>query len=438
MASPSDPVALLAGTVLTPDPAPEAVGLLAQNHAVHRLLSSRDEVPHAVRVYDLGPDAVLMPGLIDVHTHGGWGLRFTDGPDATRTILRHRAESGCTSVLLTVGGPPAEMASWLPGFADLIEAPTGGARALGFHIEGPWLNWDAWVSWGARTGSGRELFPPDPNDFLRLQDAAEGTIKQVSCAPEFPEALPFIELLSHEGVIPSIGHTTASPQLVRDAIAAGIRHATHTFNGMQPLHHRTPGAAAVVMTDQRIVAELIPDGAHVHPLFQQLLFRCKGEHGIALVTDATRFGGFPPGTYYDGDRKLEIRDDLGCWNEKGNLSGSGSPIDRDLAVLTTEGGVPLAAAARMGSTVPAIELGLATLKGRLAPGFDADVAAFASVPNVTLGGGLRDLPGHNLRCVLTMVAGQVVFERTESAMQDRAHEVEQLAARFREPQGADR
>src|SRR5205823_179247 len=84
----------------------------------------------------------------------------------------------------------------------------------------------------------------------------------------------------------------------------------------------------------------------------------------------TRFGGFPPGTYFDGERQLTIRDDLGCWNEKGNLSGSGSPIDRDLAVLTTEGGVSLSAAARMGSTVPAIELGLATKKGRLAPGFD--------------------------------------------------------------------
>ena len=155
--------------------------------------------------------------------------------------------------------------------------------------------------------------------------------------------------------------------------------------------------------------------------------------GRLLVTDASRFGGFPPGTYYDGDRKLEIRDDLGCWNEKGNLSGSGSPIDRDLAVLTSEGGVALSAAARMGSTVPATELGLAPRKGRLAPGYDADVAAFAPVGGVTLGGGLRDLPGADRRCVLTMVAGEVVFQRTEATMRERAREDEALAARFREP-----
>lgn len=430
------PVALLAGTVLTPELAPGAIGLLVEDGAIHSLPKDRAALPPDAEIHDLGPEAVLMPGLIDVHTHGGWGLRYTDGPEAARTILRRRAESGCTGILLTVGGAPAEMVKWLPGLAEIVGQPTGGARALGFHIEGPWLNWDAWVSWGARSGSGRELFPPDPNDFYRSQEAARGHIKQVSCAPEFPQALPFIEALSRAGVIPSLGHTMASPELVRDAILAGIRHATHTFNGMQPLHHRNPGAATVVCTDPRVVAELIPDGAHVHPLFQQLLYRCKGPAGVALVTDGTRFGGFPAGTYYDGERKsaLVIRDDLGCWNEKGNLSGSGSPIDRDLAVLTTEGGVPLHDAARMGSLVPATELGLSTRKGRLLPGYDADVAAFAPVPGARLGGALRDLPGANRRCVLTMVAGEVVFTRDERTMAERAREDAALAAQFRGPQ----
>ena len=428
------PVALLAGTVLTPDPAPGVAGILAQGGIIHRLLAAGEALPpEAEEVHDLGPEAVLLPGLIDVHTHGGWGLRYTDGPEAARAILRRRAASGCTGLLLTVGASPAEMAGWLPGLADLVGQPSGGAVALGFHIEHPWLNWDAWVSWGARAGSGRELFPPDPDDFFRMQEAARGQIKLVSCAPEFPEALPFIEILSRAGVIPSIGHTTASPELVRDAIAAGIRHATHTFNGMQPLHHRHPGAAAVVCTDPRVVAELIPDGAHVHPLFQQLLYRCKGPHGIALVTDATRFGGFPPGTYDDGGRQLEIRDDLGCWSEEDNLSGSGSPIDRDLAVLTTEGGVPLEHAARMGATVPAIELGLATRKGRLAPGFDADVAAFGPVPGARLGGALRELPGADRRCLLTMVAGQVVFQRDPQSDAARAREDAALAEQFQRP-----
>jgi N-acetylglucosamine-6-phosphate deacetylase len=404
-----DAVVLLAGTVLTPDPAPGVAGLLAQGGLVHRLLGSREEAPPGARLYDLGPEAVLLPGLIDVHTHGGWNLRFTDGPQAARTILRRRAESGCTALLMTVGGPPPEMAQWLPGLAALVGQPTGGAVALGFHVEGPWLNWDAWVRWGARAGSGRDLVPPDPDDFRRVQDAAGGTVRIVSCAPEFPRALPFIETLSRAGVIPSLGHTTAGPDLVRDAIRAGVRHATHTFNGMQPMHHRDPGAAAVVCTDPRVVAELIPDGAHVHPLFQQLLYRCKGPDGIALVTDGTRFGGLPPGRYQDGERTLEIRDDLGCWTEAGNLAGSGSPIDRDLAVLTSAAGVPLDAAARMGSTVPAQELGLGRRKGRLLPGYDADVAALRPLPGARLGGELGAPPGADRRCVLTMVGGQVVF-----------------------------
>jgi N-acetylglucosamine-6-phosphate deacetylase len=402
-------VVLLAGTVLTPEPAPGAVGLLVRGGAVYRLLGARDEAPPAARIYDLGPEATLLPGLIDVHTHGGWNLRFTDGPEAAATILRRRAESGCTGLLMTVGGPPAEMVGWLPGLASLVGSPTGGAAALGFHVEGPWLNWDAWVRWGARAGSGRELVAPDPDDFRRIQEAAGGRVRIVSCSPEFPAALPFIETLSRAGVIPSIGHTSAEPDLVRDAIRAGVRHATHTFNGMQPLHHRAPGTAAVVCTDPRVVAELIPDGAHVHPLFQQILYRCKGPDGVALVTDASRYGGLPPGRYQEGERTLEIRDDLGCWTEAGNLAGSGSPIDRDVAVLTAAGGIPLAHAARMGATVPAQELGLGARKGRLLPGYDADVAAFRRVPGARLGGDLGEPPGGDLRCVLTMVGGDVVY-----------------------------
>lgn len=404
-------VVLLAGRVLTPEASPGTVGVLTQGGTIQRLLGGRGEVPAEAEVYDLGAAAVLLPGLIDLHTHGGWGLRYTDGAEAARTILCRRAESGCTGLLMTVGGPPAEMVGWLPGLATVVGAATGGAVALGFHVEGPWLNWDAWVSWGAREGSGRELFPPDPDDFHRMQEAAGGEIRLVSCAPEFPEALPFIETLSRAGVIPSLGHTTATPGLVRDAISAGVRHATHTFNGMQPMHHRTPGAAAVVCTDPRVVAELIPDGAHVHPLVQQLLYRCKGADGVALVTDGTRFGGLPPGVYEDGERRLEIRDDLGCWTERGTLAGSGSPIDRDVAVLTAVGGVPLEHAARMGATVPAGELGLGTRKGRLVPGYDADVAVFGPVAGARLGGDLGEPAGADLRCLLTMVAGQVVFTR---------------------------
>ena len=430
---PSRPVALLAGAILTPDPLPGAIGLVAQDGIVHRFLSDRAQVPADAEVHDLGTDAVLMPGLIDVHTHGGWGLRYTDGPDAARTVLRRRAESGCTGLLMTVGGPPEEMVQWLPALAALVGQPAGGAIALGFHIEGPWLNWDAWVAWGARTSSGRELVAPDPDDFHRTQDAAGGHIKQVSCAPEFPDALPFIETLARAGVIPSIGHTTAGPDLARDAISAGIRHATHTFNGMRPLHHRDPGTAGIVMTDPRVVAELIPDGAHVHPVMQQILYRAKGPDRIALVTDASRFGGFPPGHYSDGDRTLEVRDDLGCWTEKGALAGSGSPIDRDLAVLNTQGGIPLEHAARMGATVPAIELGLATRKGRLAPGYDADVAAFAPVPGARLGGSFPDVPhdpSATRRCVLTLVAGQVVYRRG-AGNEAPAREDAELAERFR-------
>jgi N-acetylglucosamine-6-phosphate deacetylase len=334
---------------------------------------------------------------------------------------------------MTVGGSPHVLQDRLPALAALVGEPSGGAVALGFHIEGPWLNWDAWVQWGARPKGSRESFPPDVDDFRRVFDAARGHVKLVSCSPEFPGALTFIEAIAAAGVIPSIGHTTASAELVLDAVRAGVRHATHTFNGMQPMHHRSPGAAAAVCTDPRVVCELIADGAHVHPVFQQLLFRCKRAHGIALVTDLTQYGGLPPGRYWDDERQIaiEVRGDMGCWTESGNLSGSGSPIDRNLAVITTAGGVPVGDAVRMASTVPATELGLQTRKGRLAPGFDADVAAFGAVAGATLGGPLPDRPGSDLRCLLTMVAGEVVFRRDTATMERLAEEDAALVARHR-------
>ena len=372
-----------------------------------------------------------MPGFIDVHTHGGWGERYVDGPDSASLILRRRAESGCTGLLMTVGnygratgsdtqsdGEPSwltDMASWLPGLGDLTGKPTGGARALGMHIEGPWLNWDAWVAWGARGASGRNAILPVWDHFARMQELSSGSIRLVSAAPEFPGALEFISRLAGTGVVVSVGHTTAPPELVREAVDAGARHATHTFNGMQPLHHRTPGAVGALLTDDRVICELIADGAHVHPLMQQVLWRAKGTNRVALVTDATRWGGFAPGRYEDAatGRSFEVRDDLGCWSETGNLAGSGSPADRNIAVLTSAGGVPLADAARMASTVPAGQLGLADRKGLIAPGFDADLCVLAPVQGARLGGALQDGIGSDLRCILTVVDGEVVYHRAE-------------------------
>ena len=426
---PDTTLAILAGTVLDPDHVADATGVLIASGRIDRLVFRGDDLPHDVTVIDLGPTATLMPGFIDVHTHGGWGQRYVDGPPAAREILKRRAESGCTGILMTVGnyglvakpgdGPKAwadAMCEWLPGLAEVVGTSTGGARALGFHIEGPWLNWDAWVAWGAREASGRSAILPEWDDFARLQHAAAGAIRLVSAAPEFPGALDFIARVTKAGVVVSVGHTTAPPELVRNAVDAGARHATHTFNGMQPLHHRNPGAAGAVLTDDRVVCELIADGAHVHPIMQQVLWRAKGVDRVALVTDASAWAGLPPGSHSDPitGRTFEVRDDLGCWSPTGNLAGSGSPADRNVALLTTLGGIPLADAARMGSTVPAKQLGLGETKGRIAAGYDADLCVLAPVPDARLGGEWPSpdaAPGSDRRCVLTVVAGEVVFRR---------------------------
>jgi N-acetylglucosamine-6-phosphate deacetylase len=324
---------------------------------------------------DLGGLTVL-PGFIDLHIHGAGGADAHAGEIAALAAFLPRC--GVTAFLPTLAADAEERTlAALRAIAQTMAAQRAagdavGATILGSHLEGPFLN-------PARAGSipAEYMRPATPARLARLLDAASGSVRLMTIAPDAEGALDLIPLLVREQIIASLGHTAADYDLFRHAIDAGARHTTHLFNAMTGIAHRAPGAAGAALTDDRITVELIADGEHIHPAILALALRAKGTGQVALVSDAVGPAGLPPGEYewlnkrvHSDGRTVRLPD--------GTLAGSLGTLDRALQTITaplpTGAGLALAAAAQTLATTPARILGLAT-KGSLAPGYDADLVA---------------------------------------------------------------
>ncbi len=310
--------------------------------------------------------ARIIPGLIDLHIHGagGWDVNGASLADVIRFLPRH----GITTFMPTAYpvGPdtlPADLAA----MADVIEDPPSGAQVAGIHLEGPFLS--PRMPGMADPGL---LMPITREGFAALQAAARGHIRMVTFAPEEGEGLSVIPWLVEQGVIPVVGHSDASFDLVGRAVALGVRHATHTFNAMRGLHHREPGVLGAVLYYPQIVAQLIADGQHVHPAVMTIMLRAKGVQGTCLVSDAQPFTTLPPGRYTWGSYEL-VLDGQTCRLPNGTLAGSAQLMNTMLRVLVEQVGLTFAEAVATGTDVPARVAGLN--KGQLAAGFDADIVA---------------------------------------------------------------
>ncbi|MGI8424424.1 MAG: N-acetylglucosamine-6-phosphate deacetylase [Chloroflexota bacterium] len=359
-------------------------GFVVNGARIERWLAGADTPPGDVQVVDLRPH-VLAPGTIDVHTHGAVECSFSSGPAGdTHAICRYRAQTGCTGLLATITGEWDELLRALDKLGRLTGTDTGGAALLGIHVEGPFLNAERKGAIGENT-----IRPPSIDDLHRMQDAAMGAIRMMTVAPEVPGAIPVIQAMVRAGIVPSAGHTDATYEALRAGIDAGVRKSTHTFNAMRPLHHRDPGAVGAILADDRIVAELIADGAHVHAGAIHALINAKSPTRVALVTDGVRYAGLPEGVYErPGRGRATIRDGIAVADD-GTIAGSVSPMDRNLGLLRATLSIEHDALFTMAATVPAALLGLA-LKGALFPGMDADFAAYNS----------------ELRCVATFIGGR--------------------------------
>ena len=382
---------LLARQLFTPLEAIDDAILMMEDGVISAVGVRADvRIPANARVLDFG-DAVLAPGLIDIHIHGGAGHDVMEGSDESlaaveRLMTKHGVTSYCPT---TVTAPVDETLRSLDALGKAVERAAIGngdgtrARPLGVHFEGPFLS-------HAKRGVHPPMLlqPASRELFERMWQAAGGRVSVMTIAPEIEGALDLIGEASRRGVCVSLGHSDAELPQARAAIKAGARHATHTFNAMRPLDHRHPGLLGAVLTDRAVTADIIVDGIHVDPVMVDLFLRAKGVEGGVLITDGISATGMPDGTYMLGGFPVQVHD--GRCEFDGRLAGSVLTLDRAVRNTMQFTGTSLQNAIRMASFNPASVLRIAKRKGNLCVGADADIAVFSPAGEVvrTIVGGI--------------------------------------------------
>jgi N-acetylglucosamine-6-phosphate deacetylase len=347
------------------------------------------ELPRGARVLDF-PGATLGPAFFDVHIHGAKGHDVMEAtPAALDAMGSFLAQYGTGSFLATTVTAPLDATlRSLSGLAKLLARPAveGRARAIGIHLEGPFLSH---TKRGAQPAE--HLLAPDIVTFDRLFEAAEGHIRLMTLAPELPGAVELAAHATARGVRVSLGHSDATAAETRAAIKAGAVSATHTFNAMRPLAAREPGILGTVLTDDALYAEMICDGIHVAPEMVKLWWRAKGPERAILVTDAMSATGMPDGEYQLGGFAVQVANGRATAN--GVLAGSVITLDRALSNFMEFTGAPLEQALRLLTVNPAAMTGLGDQAGSVAVGMPANLTAVdeagklvGSIVNATSGG----------------------------------------------------
>ena len=354
---------LLARRLFTPLEAIDDAILMMEDGVI-TVVGTRAEVsiPPNAQVIDFG-DAVLAPGLIDIHIHGGAGHDVMEGSHESlaaieRLMTKHGVTSYCPT---TVTAPVDATLRSLDALGEAVQRATSSngdgtrAKPLGVHFEGPFL------SHAKRGVHPPTLLQPASRElFDRMWQAAGGHVSVMTIAPEIDGALDLIAEASRRGVCVSLGHSDADMQQTGAAITAGARHATHTFNAMRPLDHRDPGLLGRVLTDRTVTADIIVDGIHVDPVIVDLFLRAKGVDGAVLITDAISATGMPDGTYMLGGFPVQVRH--GRCEFDGRLAGSVLTLDRAVRNTMQFAKISLQNAIRMASLNPATVLGIANVK----------------------------------------------------------------------------
>jgi N-acetylglucosamine-6-phosphate deacetylase len=374
-------LAFTAGRLLTPTDAVEhPLMLVEQGRVLEISARSGRQAPAGISVSDFG-DGVIAPGYVDLHIHGSAGYDVMDDTaEALPAIEQLLARHGVTSYFpTTVTAPMDATLRALERLADAIENREqndnkkddvkGRSLPLGIHLEGPFIS-------HARRGvhPAENLLAPKLSTFEQFWQAARGRIRMMTIAPELDGAPEVIAEAARRGVCVSLGHSDADFEAAERGIAAGARHATHTFNAMRPLGHRTedhrsPGILGAVLTDRRVSADIIADGVHLDPAIVKLFAQAKGPERTVLITDATSATGMPDGRYRLGSFEVDVRD--GKCMADGKLAGSVLTMDLAVRNLARFAEWDLSQAIAAASRNPARAARIAN-KGVLTVGADAD------------------------------------------------------------------
>ena len=314
----------------------------------------------------------IVPGFIDVHTHGAYGFDTNDGePEGLRDWMRRIPEEGVTSILpTTVTQMPEVLTKAVANVAKVVEEGYEGAEILGIHFEGPYLDMEYK---GAQPPEA--IAKPTVEQFKMYQEAAHGMIKYITMAPEHDPEFALTKYCSQNGVVVSMGHSSASYEQALMGIANGAMSMTHVYNGMTPYHHRKPGLVGTALRVRDIYGEIICDGCHSHLAALNNFFTAKGRDYSIMISDSLRAKHCPPGGNYElGGHPIEIGED-GLARLKGTdtIAGSTLNINKGLRILVEEAMVPFDAALNSCTINPARVLRVDDRKGKLTAGYDADI-----------------------------------------------------------------
>ena len=313
----------------------------------------------------------IVPGFIDVHTHGAYGYDTNDGePEGLRNWMKHIPEEGVTSILpTTVTQMPDVLEKAVANVASVVEEGYEGTEILGIHFEGPYLDMDY-----------KGAQPPEAiaqaavDQFRRYQEAAKGLIKYITLAPEHDVDFALTKYCKETGVVVSMGHSSATYEQALMGIANGATSMTHVYNGMTPYHHRKPGLVGTAFRVRDIYGEIICDGCHSHLAALNNYFTAKGRDFVIMVTDSLRAKHCPPGGSYQlGGHDIEISESgLAYLKGTDTIAGSTLYMNRGLRILVEDALLPFDQALNSCTINPARCLGVDDRKGKLVAGYDAD------------------------------------------------------------------
>jgi N-acetylglucosamine-6-phosphate deacetylase len=313
----------------------------------------------------------LLPGYIDLHVHGGGGGSLT-GPDRDEHLAatRFHGRHGTTSLLATtVSSSPGHLVTAIGALRDTMRGPAEGARILGINMEGPYLSVECR---GAHDPT--LVRDPDLDEFAHLVEIADGALRVVTVAPERPRAAELIAAVRAAGAVVSIGHTATPYDVALSAVDQGALLVTHMFNGMHPLHHRTPGMVGAGLNSPDLTCEVIGDGLHVDFAVLTMLVAAKGPDRVALITDCMHAAGLPEGDYDMGNGHfITVADGLAKLKGTDTIAGSTLTMGQAVKNAVRFAGVSIVDASRMASANQARLLGRSGITGRIVTGSLADL-----------------------------------------------------------------
>lgn len=358
--------------------------LVVEDDHIYSLTREAENIP--VENFD---EYFIVPGFVDIHTHGAVGYDVMDGdPEGIIKMAEFLASHGVTSFLPTT--TTLDIESTLKAISAIeraIELNKNGARIIGIHLEGPFIN-------PKHKGAQNERYIIEPTKEVLETLTQSKLIKLVTIAPEISGAIPAIKFMRDKGIYVSLGHSDATYEDTIKAIMAGATLVTHMFNGMRPFHHREPGIMGAGIVEDSLNCQIIADGIHTHFSAIKLVYKAKGYRNMVLISDSMSATGLSDGEYELGGLRVTVRSGAPRLQD-GRLAGSTLTLDTAVKNMVNKVLVPLPFAVEMASRVPAKSIGEASI-GSFSYGNKADIVVLDK----------------NFNVVRTYIDGEIVYSST--------------------------